>query len=69
LFEAGELIPIQTSEDGEQGRRAAAVHFGEPSAQGPQEEARGSVGRNLRWAFPLPDSGSFAGLLDELDEV
>ena len=68
LFEAGKLIPIPVHEAGQR-TEIGAGPLREHRSQGKQREARESVGRNLRRAFPLPDSGSFAGLLDRLEEA
>jgi hypothetical protein len=62
LFEAGELIPIPVSESGERIRPSAERHR-------PQRDAHEHLGRNLRLAFPLPDSGSFAGLLGGIEDA
>ena len=64
LFEAGKLIPIPVYEAERTGSGAEG-----PRSQGTQREKRESVGRNLRRAFPLPDSGSFASLLGRLEEA
>jgi hypothetical protein len=68
LFEAGKLIPIPVHEAGQR-TEIGAGPLREHRSRGKQREARESVGRNLRRAFPLPDSGSFAGLLDRLEEA
>ena len=68
LFEAGKLIPIPVYEAGQR----TEVDGGRPRAarsQDKQSDARESIGRNLRRAFPLPDSGSFASLLGGLEEA
>ena len=67
LFEAGELIPIPVSESGERIRPSAERHR-DRGAERPQRDAHEHLGRNLRLAFPLPDSGSFAGLLSGIEE-
>lgn len=68
LFEAGELIPIRVSEASERTGTCPERPPG-PRSRVTQSDARQSVGLNLRRAFPLPDSGSFAGLLGRLDEA
>ena len=68
LIEGGELIPMRVSEASER-TEARAERPREPRSLGAQIEVRESVGRTLRRAFPLPDSGSFAGLLERLDEA
>lgn len=68
LFEAGKLIPIPVYERSERGALAVEPPRG-VHRPGKQSDARESVGRSLRRAFPLPDSGSFAGLLGRLEEA
>jgi hypothetical protein len=68
LIEGGELIPMRVSEGSER-TEARAERPREPRSLGAQSEVRESVGRTLRRAFPLPDSGSFAGLLGRLEEA
>jgi hypothetical protein len=69
LFEAGELIPIELSDGKEAWKRRSHRVDREASKSSPavSPDVRERVGRNLRWAFPLPDTGSFVGLLDALD--
>lgn len=67
LFEGGELIPIQVSNSSE--RTEAGERPRPPVAPRGQRDAREHVGRNLRLAFPLPDSGSFASLLNGIEEA
>jgi hypothetical protein len=68
LFEAGKLIPIPVYEVGERGG-GGVERPREAHRPGKQSDARESVGRSLRRAFPLPDSGSFASLLGRLEEA
>ena len=68
LFEAGRLIAIPVHE-GDQRTEVDAGRPREPRSQDKQSDARESIGRNLRRAFPLPDSGSFASLLGGLEEA
>jgi hypothetical protein len=74
LFEAGELIPIPVSESGERSIageriRPSAERHRDRGAERPQRDAHEHLGRNLRLAFPLPDSGSFAGLLGGIEDA
>ena len=73
LFRAGALIPIRLpcpDERVEPTKGSEAKTSGQSGGQAVEkEDARATLGHNLRWAFPLPDGGSFNQLLAALEEA
>ena len=73
LFRAGALIPIRLpcpDERVEPRKGSEAKTSGQSGGQAVEkEDARATLGHNLRWAFPLPDGGSFNQLLAALEEA
>jgi hypothetical protein len=74
MFRAGTLIPIRLPfpEDAAAPKERSGLQTSARNDRGvqpPQEDARAALGHNLRWAFPLPDSGSFDQLLEAIDEA
>jgi hypothetical protein len=74
MFRAGRLIPIDLpcpDEASGPGKAIAAKTPREIEARPARamEDVRTIVGHNLRWAFPLPESGSFHQLLAALEDA
>ena len=68
------MIPIEvpgTEERSETdtGSAASSVRQAENEPDRARDSARDTLGRTLRRAFPLPDSGSFTRLLEALEEA
>ena len=68
------LIPVELPCPGDPrkpGNSLPARVSGQNRSQPPEagEGPREAIGRNLRWAFPLPDSGSFTRLLEALEKA
>ena len=74
LINAGMLVPVQLpfSDELIDPRQVPASKIPAPLEGMTRREieyARAAVGHNLRWAFPLPNGGSFNQLLAALEEA